>query len=138
MMRTSRSSTIMALVAVATVMVSWQRWGLLMVDVIPLVTEMVDVVVVVTLVRMRGGGIGSPCDCGDEELVVKLKGLVVLMVTTKKGSSGSGGDSNDDDDATDNDSNRVFGVWCNIEINGNIDMVAMVLVMMEIEMFNSN
>lgn len=63
---------------------------------------------------------------------------MVLMGTMKRGSSGSRGDSNNDDDATDNDSNRVLGVWYNIEINGTIYVVAMVLVMMKIEMFNSN
>lgn len=70
--------------------------------------------------------------------MVKLKELVVLMVTMKRGSSCSSGDSDNDDDATTHDSNRVPGIWGNIEINGNIDMVAIVLVIMKIEVVNSN
>lgn len=71
---------------------------------------------------------------------MKLKGLVVLMVMMKRGSRGSSGesDNDDDDDATVDDSNRVLSFWWNIEISVNIDMMAMMSVMMKIEAFNSN
>lgn len=38
-----------------------------MMDVMVVVMEMVDMAVVLMMVRISEGGIGSPCGCGDED-----------------------------------------------------------------------